>query len=154
MNEKPKYYKCIESKEPNQFTVNKIYKITNPDYLNNYENFIDDNGKPNGFAPYNDRYMTPVTELEWNLQEGITTPVSNEQNYDYLGPILEKLALEYDGKFILAKINVDENPENSEKYEISSIPSVKMFKDGEVVAEFLGAQPESQVRRWIDSNIK
>ncbi|HLD98011.1 MAG TPA: thioredoxin [Candidatus Nanoarchaeia archaeon] len=70
-----------------------------------------------------------------------------------LGPILENLSEEYNGKFILAKLNVDENPKNSQKYEISSIPSVKMFKDGEVVAEFLGAQPESQVRKWIGSNL-
>lgn len=70
----------------------------------------------------------------------------------FLGPVLEKLSEESNGKFILAKLNVDENPKMSEEYEISSIPSVKMFKNGKVAAEFLGAQPESQVRNWLESN--
>ncbi|MEK6873417.1 MAG: thioredoxin [Nanoarchaeota archaeon] len=72
----------------------------------------------------------------------------------YLGPILEKLADEYKGKFILAKLNVDKNPKTSQEYEILSIPSVKMFKNGKVIAEFVGAIPESQVKKWLDGNIK
>ncbi len=71
----------------------------------------------------------------------------------FLGPVLEKLAEEYNGKFILAKLNVDENPESSQKYEVMSIPSVKMFKNGKVIVEFVGAIPESQVRKWLDGNL-
>jgi len=70
-----------------------------------------------------------------------------------LGPILEKLAEEYKGKFILAKLNVDENPFVSQKYQVRSIPSVKLFKDGKLADAFIGAIPEPQVRAWITKNI-
>jgi len=70
-----------------------------------------------------------------------------------LGPVLEKLAQEYGDKFILAKLNVDENPAVSHKYGIMSIPSVKMFKGGKVVDEFVGALPEFQVKTWLDRNL-
>ena len=69
-----------------------------------------------------------------------------------LGPSMEKLAEEYKGKFILAKLNVEENQEKLQEYRVMSIPSVKMFKNGKVIAEFVGAIPESQVRKWLDSN--
>ena len=70
-----------------------------------------------------------------------------------LGPILEKLAGENDGNWKLAKLNTDENPEVSSRYRVSSIPAVKLFVDGEVVDEFLGALPEAQVRRWLDNAV-
>jgi len=70
-----------------------------------------------------------------------------------LGPILEKLVKEYNGKFILAKMNIDKGRATSQKYEIMSIPSVKMFKNGKVVDEFVGSIPESMVRKWLDKNI-
>jgi putative thioredoxin len=66
-----------------------------------------------------------------------------------LGPILEKVAAEDDAGFTLAKVNTDLNPEVSQRYRISSIPAVKLFVDGEVVDEFIGALPETQVRRWL-----
>ncbi|MEM3113132.1 MAG: thioredoxin [Candidatus Pacearchaeota archaeon] len=71
----------------------------------------------------------------------------------YLGPVLEKLSEEYKGKFLLSKLNVDENHVKAQQFNVLSIPSVKMFKNGKVVAEFVGAQPESQVKRWLDSNL-
>jgi len=70
-----------------------------------------------------------------------------------LGPTLEKLAEEYKGRFILAKLNVDGNPMVSQKYGIMSIPSVKLFKNGGVVDEFVGALPEPQVRNWVETNL-
>ena len=70
-----------------------------------------------------------------------------------IGPVLEKLADDYKGKFILAKLNVDENPVTSNKFGIMSIPSVKMFKDGKVVDAFVGALPENAIRQWLDKNL-
>jgi len=57
-----------------------------------------------------------------------------------MGPIIDELATEMEGKMKIGKVNVDENPEISGKYEIMSIPALKVFKDGKVVREFIGAQ--------------
>ncbi len=70
-----------------------------------------------------------------------------------LGPILEKLEKDYEGKFILAKVNVEENKEQATKYGVMGIPSVKFFKNGEIVDEFTGAMPEQTIKEWLDKNI-
>ena len=70
-----------------------------------------------------------------------------------IGPILEKLVEEYDGKFLLAKVNIDENRQIALRFNVRSIPSVKMFKDGKLVDEFLGAMPEMMVKQWLDKNL-
>jgi len=67
-----------------------------------------------------------------------------------LKPILEKLATEYGGKFLLAKINSDDNQELAARYGVRGIPSVKAFVDGEPVDEFSGALPEGEVRAFLD----
>lgn len=67
-----------------------------------------------------------------------------------LKPILEKLAAEYGGRFTLAKINSDENQEIAASFGVRGIPAVKAVVDGKVVDEFVGAQPESQVRAFIE----
>ena len=67
-----------------------------------------------------------------------------------LKPILEKLAAEYGGQFLLAKINSDENQELAARYAVRGIPSVKAFLDGQVVDEFSGALPENEVRAFLD----
>jgi putative thioredoxin len=66
-----------------------------------------------------------------------------------LKPMLENLAEEYGGKFILAKVNSDENPEVSAHFSVRGIPAVKAMVNGEVVDEFTGAQTEGFVREWL-----
>jgi putative thioredoxin len=67
-----------------------------------------------------------------------------------LGPVLEKLAAEYEGRFVLAKINADQNGELSARYGVRGIPAVKAFVNGTVVDEFSGALSEREVRAFID----
>jgi putative thioredoxin len=67
-----------------------------------------------------------------------------------LKPVLEKLAAEYDGRFILAKINSDQNQALAQQCSVRGIPAVKAFVNGEMVDEFTGALPEGQVREFID----
>ena len=71
-----------------------------------------------------------------------------------LSPILEKLAKEYNGKFILAKANVDENSVAAQRYGIMSIPSVKLFKNKKVIDEFVGALPELVIKQWLNKNMR
>jgi len=71
-----------------------------------------------------------------------------------LKPIIEKLGKEFEGKVAIGKLNVEDNPETAEAYNIMSIPAVKLFKNGEVADEFVGAQPESAIRGWIESNLE
>src|SRR5262252_1378251 len=67
-----------------------------------------------------------------------------------LTPIIEKVVGEFKGRVKLVKVNSDDNPELSQAFRIQSIPNVIAFKDGRAVSQFVGAQPESQVRAFIE----
>ena len=66
-----------------------------------------------------------------------------------LSPLLEKLAAQYKGAFVLAKVNVDQAPVVAQRYGVRSIPAVLGLRDGAIVAEFVGAQPEPILQRFI-----
>jgi putative thioredoxin len=68
-----------------------------------------------------------------------------------LGPILERLTDEAQGTFRLAKVDVDANPNLALRFSVRSIPMVKAFRDSQMVAEFVGAQPEPRVREFLGS---
>lgn len=70
-----------------------------------------------------------------------------------LGPVLEKLARESKGAWRLVKINTDRQPALSQQYGVRGIPAVKLFRNGQVQAEFTGALPEHAVRRWLDEHL-
>ena len=70
-----------------------------------------------------------------------------------LGPVIEELAGEYEGKAVIAKLNVDENPATASQYGIRSIPSLLVFKNGQVVDQMLGALPKNQISKKIDEHL-
>ncbi|MEK6958141.1 MAG: thioredoxin [archaeon] len=69
-----------------------------------------------------------------------------------LGPVLERMAKNYNGKFVLAKVDVDANQKLGAEYGIMSIPAVKLFKGGEIVDEFVGAWSEDMIKEWLEKN--
>ena len=70
-----------------------------------------------------------------------------------IGPALEELAAEYEGKLIVAKVNVDENPNLPARYGVRGIPALFMFKDGELVSNRTGASPKASLKGWIDETV-
>jgi putative thioredoxin len=70
-----------------------------------------------------------------------------------LGPVLERLAEQANGRWELAKVNTEEHQEQAATFNISSIPAVKLFVNGEVVNAFVGALPEREIRRFLDQSL-
>ncbi|OGT30480.1 MAG: thioredoxin [Gammaproteobacteria bacterium RBG_16_51_14] len=70
-----------------------------------------------------------------------------------IAPILDELADEYKGKVTVAKINIDENQTTPLKYAVRGIPTLILFKDGDVAATKVGAASKSQIAAFIDSNV-
>ena len=70
-----------------------------------------------------------------------------------LAPVLDEIADEYDGKIIIAKVNVDENDQTPPKYGIRGIPTILLFKDGAVAGTKMGALSKAELSTFIDTNI-
>lgn len=89
------------------------------------------------------------------LQRSMSTPVVVDLWAPWCGPcktltpILEKVINETGGQVVLAKVNVDENPQVSQAFQVQSIPAVYALSQGQVVSNFMGAQPEAQIRAFV-----
>lgn len=70
-----------------------------------------------------------------------------------LMPLLVQLSEQYAGTFLLAKVNIDEQPALASQFAVRSVPTVKLFRHGKVVDEFMGALPESQLRAFLDKHV-
>ena len=70
-----------------------------------------------------------------------------------IAPILDEVADEYTGKLTIAKLNIDENPATAPKYGIRGIPTLLLFKNGEVAATKVGALSKTQLKEFLDENL-
>ena len=111
-----------------------------------------------GSAAPSDGSVIEVSEQTFNtdvVERSRTTPVVIDLWAEWCGPckqlspVLEKLAVEADGKWILAKVDVDANPQLAAALQVQSIPMVVAVIGGQLVDGFLGAMPEAQVRQWL-----
>ena len=94
-----------------------------------------------------------VMEASFNVPVLIDFWASWCQPCMVLMPILAKLAEEYEGKFLLGKLNTEEEQEIAAQFGIRSIPNVKLFRNGQPVDEFMGALPEGAVREFLDRHV-
>ncbi len=70
-----------------------------------------------------------------------------------VGPIVEELAPFYDGRAVIGKMNVDDNPAVAQRFGVTSIPTMMMFKDGKLVDRMVGAAPKAALQSFIDRNL-
>ena len=70
-----------------------------------------------------------------------------------VGPVIDELAQEYEGKAVVGKVNIDSNQEFAMKYGVRNIPTVLLFKNGELVSRQVGASPKDAYKSAIDSNL-
>ena len=70
-----------------------------------------------------------------------------------IGPALEEIATDMDGSVTIAKMNIDDNPSTPSKYGVRGIPTLMLFKDGQVAATKVGAAPKSALEQWIKEHV-
>ncbi len=70
-----------------------------------------------------------------------------------IAPALEEIATELDGRITIAKLNIDDNPQTPTKYGVRGIPTLMLFKDGQIAATKVGALPKNKLMDWIESVI-
>ncbi|AXJ01596.1 thioredoxin [Cyclonatronum proteinivorum] len=70
-----------------------------------------------------------------------------------VGPLVDELSQEYEGKAVIGKVDVDSNPQVSMKYQIRSIPALLIFKNGEVVDQIIGAVPKSVLKKQLEAQL-
>ncbi len=71
-----------------------------------------------------------------------------------LSPILEEIANEFGDKVVIAKLNVEEQNDLASQYQIRALPSLLLFRDGNMIASSTGSQPKAQLKQWIDENLE
>ena len=105
--------------------------------------------------------MNEVTSEQWKQQVlNSDKPVFVDFWAEWCGPcrmvspIVEELSKEYEGKVNFVKVNVDQNRDLASKYNIFSIPTLAIFRNGEVVAQAAGASSKESIRNYIDKNIQ
>ena len=70
-----------------------------------------------------------------------------------IGPALEQISDELQGRVTIAKVNIDENPEAPGQYGVMSIPTMILFKDGKPAATKIGAEPKSRIQAWLEGQL-
>jgi len=70
-----------------------------------------------------------------------------------IGPALEEISEELADRVMIAKVNIDDEPEWASKFNVRSIPTMLLFKGGEMVAQKLGAQPKSSLKKWVEASL-
>lgn len=120
-------------------------------------------GAPTPAAAGPSPYVIDVSEATFQndiLQRSIETPVVIDfwaewcQPCKQLSPVLEKLAVEADGAWVLAKIDIDANPRLAQAFRVQSIPFVMAIANGQPVDAFAGVQPEANLRQWLAAVVK
>ena len=70
-----------------------------------------------------------------------------------VAPVLERLADEFDDRLVIAKVDVDQAPALAERFNVRSVPTLALFRDGQLVDTLIGALPEKALRKWLEARV-